>query len=138
MGSGAFLKKNLNKLGSENLLSIARMLLLAAALLGGSALPVVASAQQPQAVPPPPRFVINRFEVTGNTILTPAQIEQAVAPYTGKDKDFGDVQRALDALERAYRDAGYGIIQVQLPEQDITRGVVQFRVLEQRIGRVTI
>src|SRR5262249_46224181 len=38
----------------------------------------------------------------------------------------------------SYRDRGYGIVQVVLPEQDITRGVVQFRVMEARVGRVVI
>jgi hemolysin activation/secretion protein len=93
---------------------------------------------QQQAAAPAPKFAIERFEVTGNTLLTPQAVEQAVAPYTGKNKDFADVQRALEALELAYRNAGYAIVQVRLPEQDITRGVVQFRVLEQRVGRVTI
>jgi hemolysin activation/secretion protein len=91
----------------------------------------------PEAIPAP-RFDINRFEVLGNRLLPPAYIDYLVAPYTGKGKDFADIQRALEALEQVYRDRGYGVVQVLLPEQDITRGVVQFRVLEPRIGRVTI
>src|SRR5262249_25400288 len=61
-----------------------------------------------------------------------------VAPYTGKNKDFADIQRALESLEQAFRDRGFGVVQVLLPEQDITRGVVQFRVLQPRIGKVTV
>ena len=91
----------------------------------------------PEAIPAP-RFDINRFEVSGNTLLPDAEVERLVAPYTGKNKDFADIQRALEALEQAYRDRGYGIAQVQLPEQDITRGVVRFRVLQPRVGRVAI
>jgi hemolysin activation/secretion protein len=95
-------------------------------------------AQAPAEVIPPPRFDINRFEVSGNTLLPASEVEQLVAPYTGKNKDFADIQRALEALEQAYRERGYGVTQVLLPEQDITRGVVQFRVLQPRIGRVTV
>ena len=91
----------------------------------------------PEAIPAP-RFDINRFEVIGNTLLPDAEVERLVAPYTGKNKDFADIQRALEALEQAYRDRGYGVAQVQLPEQDITRGVVRFRVLQPRVGRVAI
>src|SRR5687767_10735354 len=91
----------------------------------------------PEAIPAP-RFDINRFEVVGNTLLPEAEVERLVAPYTGKNKDFADIQRALEALEQAYRDRGYGVAQVQLPEQDITRGVVRFRVLQPRVGRVAI
>lgn len=95
-------------------------------------------AQQPPGFVPPPRFEIKRFEVSGNTILPREEVEQAVGPFTGSDKDFSDVQRALEALEQAYRERGFGVVQVQLPEQDITLGVVRLRVLEPRLGRVIV
>jgi hemolysin activation/secretion protein len=97
-----------------------------------------ARAQAPAEVIAPPRFDINRFEVAGNTLLPPSELEHVFAPYTGQNKDFGDIQRALESLEAAYRDRGYGVVQVVLPEQDITQGVVQFRVLQSRVGRVLI
>ena len=73
---------------------------------------------------------------TGNTLLPRRKSNGRSRRITGKGKDFSDVQRALEAVEQAYRDRGYGIVQVLLPEQDITRGVVRFRVLEPRVGRV--
>ena len=90
------------------------------------------------AVPPPPRFDIQRFDVQGNTLLTPAEIAEAVAPYTGASKDFADVQRALEALQRSYQRRGYGAVQVLLPEQELEAGVIVLRVIEPRIGKVTI
>ena len=95
-------------------------------------------AQQPQEAIPVPHFDIKRFEVTGNTLLPAPEVERLVAPFTGKNKDFADIQRALVSLENAYRDRGFGVVQVLLPEQDITRGVVQFRVLKPRVGKVNI
>src|SRR3954468_23972926 len=97
-----------------------------------------ACAQQPEATAPVLRFDIQRYQVDGNTLLKPAVIERLVAPYTGKQKDFSDVQRALEALEIAYRDLGYGIVQVILPEQNIASGVVIFSVVEPHIGKVTV
>ncbi len=96
-------------------------------------------AQAPQAdAPISPRFDITRFDVVGNTLLTPADIETVVAPFTGKQKDFADIQRALESLEEVYREHGFGVVQVLLPEQDITRGVVRLRVIEPKIGKVTV
>lgn len=115
---------------------LARALLLLAIALASFA-PAV-RAQAPQEAIPAPRFDIQRFEVVGNTLLPAEQVNRLVAPYTGKNKDFADIQRALEALEQAYRDRGYGVAQVILPEQDITRGVVQFRVLQPRVGKVVI
>jgi hemolysin activation/secretion protein len=111
-------------------------LALAACLLAGTG--STAQAQAPAEAIPSPRFDINRFQITGNTLIPQNRVDQLVAPYTGKGKDFSDIQRALEALEREYRDRGYGAVQVLLPEQDITKGVVQFRVLQPRVGRVLI
>ena len=90
------------------------------------------------AVPAAPRFPINRFEVEGNTLLKAAEIDKAVNPFTGAQKDFSDIQHALEVLEGVYRDRGYGVVQVLLPEQDITRGVVKLRVIEPRIGKIAV
>lgn len=87
---------------------------------------------------PAPKFTIQRFEVIGDTILGDAAAQSVVAPFTGQQKDFADIQRALEALEGAYRARGYGVVQVLLPEQDITRGVVRFNITQPKIGKVTI
>ena len=97
-----------------------------------------AQAPGPLAETPLPRVEIVRFAVDGNTLLKPEEIETAVAPFAGKQKGFADIQHALVALEQIYRDHGYGVVQVVLPEQDITRGVVRLHVIEPRVGRVVV
>lgn len=84
------------------------------------------------------RFEIVRFEVLGNTLLPGPVIDRLVAPYAGKERDFGSVMKALEALEAAYRQRGYGLVRVVLPEQVLNRGVVQLRVIETRIGKITV
>jgi hemolysin activation/secretion protein len=84
------------------------------------------------------RFDIVRFNVTGNTLLSTKEIDAAVAPFVGKKRDFGDVQRALEALEGVYHALGYSVVQVELPEQELDRGVVLFKVVQTRIGRVSV
>lgn len=102
--------------------------------------PAFAAAQEiaEEVVIPAPKFSIERFDVIGDNILGAEMVGRLVAPFTGKDKDFGDVQRALETLELAYRERGYGVIQVQLPEQDITRGVVRFNIIQPRVGKVNV
>ena len=95
-------------------------------------------AAEPPAYTPPPRFDITRFEIVGGSLLSQQEMTQLVEPFTGKNKDFSDIQRALEVLEGAFRDRGFGVVQVLLPEQDITRGVVQFRVVQPRVGRIAI
>lgn len=91
-----------------------------------------------QDVTPPPKFTIQSFDVVGDTVLGAETINRLVTPFTGKEKDFSDVQRALEALEGAYRERGYGVIQVALPEQDITKGVVRFNIIQPKIGKVVV
>jgi hemolysin activation/secretion protein len=112
---------------------------LAAPLLVLALLSSPAFAQpQSAAAAPSLRFDVERYQIEGNTLLEPRVIERTVAPYTGKGKDFSDIQRALAALEVAYRDRGYGTVQVILPEQNIGTGVVLFKIVEPQLARVTI
>lgn len=97
--------------------------------------PGTSSAQTP---PAPIRFDIVRFDVAGNTLLAPAAIDRLLAAYTGRDRDFGDVQRALETLEAAYGARGYNLVSVALPEQELNQGVVRFVVTQARIGKVSV
>ncbi len=115
---------------------------------GGAVVPAVPSTPL---VPPPaaaaspaattsggPRFAIRKFDVAGATLVSAARIDAILAPFVGTDREFGDVQRALEALERSFVDAGYGSVQVLLPEQELEQGTVKFQVIEPRIGKVMV
>ena len=84
------------------------------------------------------RFEIVRFDVQGNTLLPVPVVDRLLAPFAGKERDFGSVQMALEALEAAYRQQGYNLVKVVLPEQELNHGVVQLRVIETRIGKITV
>lgn len=81
---------------------------------------------------------IGRFDVKGNTLLDAAQVENLLAPFKGKDRSYADIQRALEALEGAYRNAGYSAVHVVTPEQEVTEGVITFEVIEAKIGKVIL
>ena len=84
------------------------------------------------------RFTISQYVVDGATLLSKTELDAAVAPYTGKDKDFSDVERALEAVEAAYAKRGYSAVRVLLPEQELDKGTVHLRVVESRFGKVTV
>lgn len=109
---------------------MSRRLGLAVALLLAAA-PALAQA-------PAEHFDIDRFSVEGNTLLPPVEIDAVLKPYAGKQRGAGDLQRATEALRQRYRRAGYSAVWVVAPEQDLDRGVVTLRVIEARIGKVTI
>ncbi len=84
------------------------------------------------------RFDISRFEVVGNSLLANDVVQAAVAPFVGKGRDFGDVQKALEALEGVYHKRGFNVVQVELPEQELNQGVVRLKVVQTKIGKVTV
>ncbi|MCP3654503.1 MAG: ShlB/FhaC/HecB family hemolysin secretion/activation protein [Herbaspirillum sp.] len=84
------------------------------------------------------RFDITRFAVEGNTLLTQARVDEAVTPFRGPGRVYGDIQQALEALENAYRGAGYTAVQVSVPEQELTGGVVRLQVVETVVGKVVV
>ena len=102
--------------------------------------PVLPAAPGQSSITPPafPKFAIGHFDISGNTLLDQAAIERMLSPFTGKEKDFGDIQKALDVLQQAYVTAGYGAVQVHLPEQDVEQGTVRFIVTEGKISRILI
>lgn len=102
------------------------------------AAPIALEQTAPLAEPVSLRFDINSYKLEGATLLTQAEIDAAVAPFTGKDKDFTDVQRALEAVEDAYSSRGFSAVRVVLPEQELEKGTVRLQVMESRFGKVTV
>lgn len=118
--------------------------LLRAGLCAGALSLCVTMACAQQAAQPPaqqtsgPTFDIKRFELSGNTLLSTERIQALIAPYIGSQRTLADVQRAQSLIEQAYRDLGYGTVQVTLPEQDITSGVIRYRILQPKVGKVVL
>lgn len=95
-------------------------------------------SEPPAPASDPIRFDIRRYEVAGNTLLGAGEIDAALRAHTGSGRDFGDVQRALEALEALYHARGYQVVTVRLPEQELDRGVVRLDVVQTRIGRILV
>jgi hemolysin activation/secretion protein len=83
-------------------------------------------------------FDINEIDVYGSSVLPRVDIERSVYPFLGSARSSETVQDAAKALEKLYRDRGYGTVYVDIPEQTIEGGVVKLRVTEGRIERVSI
>lgn len=119
---------------------------------GAGVAPVPASPQvqvKPAAVPPAApapapagdggvRFEIRTFDIEGSTLIPKDRILSRLQSFVGKSKDFGDVQKALETVERLFVDGGFGSVQVLLPEQELDSGTVKFKVIEPKIAKVVV
>jgi hemolysin activation/secretion protein len=84
------------------------------------------------------QFRVEEYRVLGNTVLPALEIEALIYPLLGDGKTIADVEQARQALEQRYRDAGYGTVFVDIPEQSVASGVVRLRVTEGKVDRVRI
>lgn len=95
-----------------------------------------ASAAAPD--PAQPRVNINEYVVRGNTVLDVRAIEKAVYPFLGPGRTMTDIESAREALQAAYHDKGYQSVYVDLPEQQVSGGIVYLQVAETKVGRVRV
>jgi hemolysin activation/secretion protein len=83
-------------------------------------------------------FDVLELRVLGNTQLTADEIERAVYPFMGPGRSIAEVEQARDALALVYRNKGLGAVYVDIPEQDVTEGVVRLKVTEGTLDRVRV
>jgi len=81
---------------------------------------------------------IQEYIVRGNTVLDARSIERAVTPFLGPRRTMKDIESARDALLAVYQARGYQSVYVDLPEQQVTGGIVFLQVSETKVGRVRV
>jgi hemolysin activation/secretion protein len=97
-----------------------------------------ATAEAPAAAPAPQPFDLLEFEIVGNSVLPVLDIERAVTPFLGPAGGMAQVEAARSALERAYQQAGFLTVFVDIPEQQVSAGVVRLKVVQGRIDRLRV
>ncbi len=115
------------------------VLLTASAAMAQPAPPsAIAAPAAPAAAAEPARFDVLEYEVQGNTVLAARAVEAVLLPFMGEQRTLADVDAARAALEKAYQDAGYLTVFVDLPEQRVADGLVRLAVTEGRIEQVRV
>jgi hemolysin activation/secretion protein len=112
--------------------------LMITASLAVSACAVAQAPARKPAADDSPRFEIRRYVFDGAALVPREALEAATQRFTGALRTFADVQRALEAVERAYSEAGYSAVQVVLPEQELDRGEIRLQIVEAKVGRLIV
>ncbi len=98
-----------------------------------------------QAVPQAPvapatsdvRVTVRGFKLTGNTLIAESELQAVLAPWIGREVGFTELQQAVDAIAKAYRQRGW-FARPQLPAQDVSSGIITINILEGKLGEVRI
>jgi hemolysin activation/secretion protein len=83
-------------------------------------------------------FEVRGYQVEGNTLLPQAKIDAVLAHYTGPAVDVPRLTQGLGDLQLLYRRLGFATVSVTLPQQQLTNGIVHVRVIEGKLGDITI
>lgn len=100
--------------------------------------PTLSPTPQPSPPANAPAFPVQKINVTGSTILSPEQIQAVVQRFEGKTLTVEQLREAADAITQLYLNQGYITSRAILADQAITNGVVEIRVLEGSLEKITI
>lgn len=84
------------------------------------------------------RFRLNRIELDGATAYPSAALLTPFTPRLGQEIAASDIWVIARQIEDRYRDDGYILTRVVVPEQEIADGVVRLRIIEGAIDKVLI
>ena len=68
----------------------------------------------------------------------PKKVGNVLTSYLGKPVSLASLDEMIKATIRAYRSSDRPVVDVMLPEQDITSGVVQLVVVEGKLNRIRV
>ncbi len=86
----------------------------------------------------PPHFLVDKYQVEGNTLLSEKVIDSALTNHTGTNVTFQDVAVAVKELQLEYHNRGYDTVSVTIPQQRLTNGVFRIRVFEGRLAEIVV
>lgn len=84
-----------------------------------------------------PRVKIKSFEFKGNDNVTTEELEGLIRKYIGQELSTDDIQELTTMLSAYYRSKGW-LSDISLPDQDVTDGVIRFKIVEAKFGSVSM
>lgn len=84
------------------------------------------------------RVLAKGFRFVGNTIIPEEELQAIAAPYVGRELGNAELEELRLALTRRYVEAGYINSGAVIPDQDVSDGVVTFRIVEGRLSEIVV
>ena len=83
-------------------------------------------------IPESEKVLVKDFIIDGQDVYPEDRLKALLADKKGKELSFKDIQDGADRITRYFREKGYIVAKTYIPPQDVTAGVVHYRV---EIGR---
>jgi hemolysin activation/secretion protein len=85
-----------------------------------------------------PRFSVRAYEIRGDTLLSTNTLMSIFARRTGTNVALSDITQAASDLQMEYRNRGYPTVNVTIPPQQLTNGIVKIRVFQGRLSEILV
>ncbi len=100
--------------------------------------PIEVKKEEEKAVAGEVSFVLKGLAITGATVFRHKVFEPIYKPYIGQEVTFKDLESIIVMIKSKYKEKGYLTTTAYLPEQDIAEGKIVIKVLEGKMGKVSI
>ena len=84
------------------------------------------------------RVDVQQIIVSGSTVFSQDELQQAVLPYVGQSLSVVDLQAAADAVTQLYIRRGYITSRATLQEQTLVDGVVEIQIIEGQLEEIQV
>ena len=84
------------------------------------------------------RFKLSDIRVEGAVTLSPESFKPLYAGLIGKDITLSNIYDIADAIENAYRNAGYPLVRAYVPPQRVNDGVFTIKVVEGYVAAMSV
>ena len=85
-----------------------------------------------------PHFAIKNYLVEGNTVLSKEIVDKVLGDHVGPDCTFDTLRAAIKELQLTYRGRGFVTVNVTLPVQSLTNGLVRLKVTEGKLANIRV
>lgn len=89
-------------------------------------------------IPESEKVLVKDFIIDGQDVYSEDRLKALLADKKGKKLSFKDIQEGADRITRYFREKGYIVAKTYIPPQDVTAGVVHYRVEIGRFDRPAI
>lgn len=81
-------------------------------------------------------FLVQDFRLQGAKRFPESELKALLAEFTGRKITLSELNAGTDKISKHYRDHNYPFVQVFIPPQDVTEGIVEIRIVEGRVGKI--
>lgn len=85
-----------------------------------------------------PAFLLKGVRVTGNSVLAQSDLDRVIAPFVGRPVGMRDLEQIREAITLLYVNQGYINSGAIIPDQTVSDGILQVRVIEGRLTGIDL